>query len=221
MKKRALLIGGEEEAWALAESLTKKNFDVTIINEDYNTCLELAELDKATIIHGDGSSPYILDDANASGADLAIALTVNDDANLVICQLCKKKFKVKRTAALINDPQKVDFFYKMGVDVVVCSVTTVTRVIEQQALMDEISSIASIGDGLASVSQIHVTSRSPAVGKKILELSLPEETIIGCILRNDHHIVPRGNTEIYAGDRLILISSEKHELAAMKELTGK
>ena len=131
MKKRVFLISGFQEARALAKSLVKSGYDVTVVSEDYGACRMLAEMGGATVIYGDGSKPYILDDADAWDADVAIAMTSLDESNLVICELCKKKFRVKKTIAIVGDPKKIDFFYKMGVDSVVCTATVITSIIEQ------------------------------------------------------------------------------------------
>lgn len=220
MKKRVFIIGGFQKAQALTDSLLKKGYSVTLINEDYDSCKVLAEFDGVTVIHGDGSSPYVLDDANAEGADIAIAITRHDEDNLVICQLCKKRFHVKKTIALISDRKKTDFFYMMGVDAVVCSVTTIFNIVQQQNIIDELSNMIPIGDGRINIKQVQIRDDSPSIFKKLTDLYLPEDVVIACILRGETNIVPRGATHILPGDVLILISTGKNEKIAMKRLTG-
>jgi K+ transport systems, NAD-binding component len=183
--------------------------------------LKLAEIHKLTVINGDGTRPFVLEDANAVDADIAIAMTAKDEDNLVICQLCKKKFHVAKTVALLTDPKKTDFFYKMGIDSVVCAITAITGIIEQQALLDKITTLIPIGEGRVNIAQTPIPGTSPVVGKKLWEINLPKEVVIGCILRSDTTMVPRGDTRILAGDMLILISSDKQEMAAIQELTGR
>ncbi len=137
MKRRAILVGGIRKAKSLAASLIKKGYQVTVINDDIHRCQLLAENEKISVINGDGSKPFVLEDANAYNADIVIALTERDDDNLVICELCKKKFNVKKAVTLISDPKKTDFFYKMGVDSVVCATSAISGIIEQQTFMDE------------------------------------------------------------------------------------
>lgn len=221
MKTRILLVGGFYETKFLANSLIKKGYHVTAINEDDQDCLELAETEKLNVINGDGSKPFVLEEAGAQNADIAIALTERDEDNLVICELCKKKFNVKKTVALISDPKKIEFFYRMGIDSVVCAITVISSVIEQHAFLDEMSTMVPIGEGRVRISQIPISRTAPAVDKKLLELNLPKEVIIGCILRGDSSMIPRGDARILAGDVLILISSYEHEAAAIRELTGK
>lgn len=182
--------------------------------------MKLAEIDKLTVINGDGTRPFVLEDASAGDADIAIALISKDEDNLVICELCKKGFHVKKTVALLTDPKKTDFFYRMGIDSVVCAITAITGIIEQQAFVDKIATLVPIGEGRVSIAEVPIPSTAPAVGKKLWEINLPKQVIIGCILRGDTTMVPRGDTRILAGDMLVLISSDKQEMAAIKELTG-
>ena len=221
MKKHVVLIGGFRRTKSLAVSLIKKDYRVTAINKDADDCKSLAEIEKLTVFNGDGSKPFILEDANVYNADIAIALTERDDDNLVICELCKKKFNVKKTVASISDPKKTDFFHRMGIDSVVCAVTAIAGIIEQHAFLDEMTTQMPIGNGRIKVTQVPISQAAPAVAKKLWELSLPKQVIIGCILRGDKSMVPRGDTRIHAGDVLVIISTDEHEMAAVRELTGR
>ncbi len=221
MKQQVLLIGGFHKARSLALSLIKKGYCVTVINNKYQDCLVLSEIDSLIVINGDGTKPYILEEANAQDMDIAIALTQRDDANLVTCQLCKKKFNIKKTVAIINDPKKTEFFYKMGIDSVVCATSTITGIIEQQAFMEEFATLIPIRQGRISIAEVPIHEYAPVVGKKLWEINLPEEVIVGCILRQDKNLVPRGDTRILSGDILVLISSDKQENVAVRELTGR
>lgn len=221
MKKHIVLIGSLNKARSLATSLIQKNYEVTTINSDYNNCLVLSEIDSLIVINGDGTKPFVLEDANVQDADIAIALTPSDEENLVICELCKKKFNVKKTISLVNDPRKTDFFYKMGIDSVVSAVTAITNIIEQQALLEGIATLIPTGEARINIAEVPITNSSPVVGKKLWEINLPQEVIIGCILRGESTLIPRGDTRIKSGDILILISSEHKEMKAIKELTGR
>ena len=221
MKTKVLLVGGRSKAKSLAISLINKGYQVTVINDTLEDCVKLSEIDRLTVIHGDGTRPFVLEDASAQDADIAIAMTAKDEDNLVICELCKKKFQVKKTVALLTDPKKTDFFYKMGIDSVVCAITAITGIIEQQAFVDKITTLIPIGEGRVNIAEVPIPGTSPAVGKKLWEINLPKEVIVGCILRGDMTMVPRGDTRILAGDMLVLISSDKQEMAAILELTGR
>ncbi|MCL2078964.1 MAG: NAD-binding protein [Oscillospiraceae bacterium] len=222
MNKRILLINGFKRTKILAASLIKKGYKVTAINNNKEHCKLLSEIDKLSVFHGDGSRPFVLEDANAYNADIAIALSEYDEDNLVICELCKKKFNVRKTVSTITDPKKMDFFHRMGIDSVVCTITTIANIIEQHAFLDEITTSISSGEyENLKTTQISISHNEPCVNKKLRELNLPESSIIGCILRANKAMVPRGEMRILAGDILVLITLDEHETAAIKELTGR
>lgn len=221
MRKRIILVGGFHKTRSLADSLIKQGHKVTAVNSSYENCRILAEISGLEIIWGDGTKPFVLEDASAENKDIAIALTQKDDENLVICELCKKQFHIRKTVALISDPKKTEFFYKMGIDSVVCATNAISNIIEQEAVLDKMTRLIPIGEGRINIAEVPVIRKSPADGKKLWEINLPKEVIIGCILRGEASMIPRGDTKVMAGDVLILISSHGQELNAVRELTGK
>lgn len=221
MKKHAVLIGSFNRARSLADSLINKGYRVTAINSSYDKSVVLAENREINVINGDGSKPFVLDDANIEYADLAIVLTPKDEDNLVICQLCKKKFKVKKTISILNDPLKSSLFYMSGVDSVICEVNAITNIIEQQAFYDGIVTMIPTGECKIRIAEVPILESSPVVGKKMWEINLPKESVIGCIIHGEGTTIPRGDTRINCGDKLILISAANQEMNAIKELTGR
>lgn len=220
MKKTAVIVGGFNKARSLAYSLIKKNYHVVAVNNNKENCDILAQIDNLTVIFGDGTKPYILEDAEVTDADLVISLTPNDEDNLVICELSKARFHAKRTVSLVNDAKKTDFFYRMGIDSVVCAVNAITNIIEQQTFLEGIATILPSGESRISIAEVPIPENAPSVGKRLFEINLPDEVIIGCILRGERSMIPKGDTQLLKGDMLILISSDQKEMLAVKELTG-
>lgn len=219
-KKNVLLIGGKNKSASMATSLLAQGYKVTVINKNYDVCLKLADIKGLNVINGDGTKPYILDEAGANECDIAIALTDKDTDNLVACQLCKKQYGINKTVSLVSDPEKTSFFHQMGVDRVVCAVTAVTNIIEQQAFIDEMTNIVPIGEGRVKIIEVQINDNSPVAGKKLWEITLPRESIVGCILRSDSTIIPRGDTRIHAGDTLVVLTGNGQELNTVYALTG-
>lgn len=219
-KKSVLLIGGRSRAASMAASLLSQGYRVTAINKSHEDCIKLAEIKGLNVIHGDGTKPYILDEAGASDCDIAIALTGKDADNLVSCQLCKKQYGVKKTVSLVRDPNKMDFFYQMGVDKVVCAVSAVTNIIQQQAFIDEMTNIIPVGHGRVQIIEVQISAEAPVAGKKLWEISLPKEAIVGCVLRGDAAIIPRGDTRLLPGDTLVVLTGSGQEMDTVYTLTG-
>lgn len=220
-KKLILLAGGFHKVKSLALSLIRKGYRVIVINKNYADCHSLAQIQALEVIYGDASKPFVLEEAGADRVDIAIALTQNDEDNLVICELCKKKFLVEKTVALVSDPKKTEFFYKMGIDSVVCAINVVAGIIEQQAFMDEMATRIPLGSGKVGITEVYISQAAPAAKKKIWELDLPRDTIIGCILRGEESMIPRGDSRIFPGDTLVMISLTDQEKEAIHRLTGK
>ena len=161
---------------------------------------------------------YLLHSAKEHGLNDLIE-NIPDETNLVICEMCKQFFNVKKTVSLLNDPSKTKFFYQMGIDRVVCALNMITNIMEEQAVMDEMTNMIPIDEGRIHIVEIPILSGSPAVGKKLWELNLSKEIIIGCILRGDKSLIPRGDTRIIEGDILLMITSKQSKLKDLKELT--
>ena len=219
--EKILLIGGRSKAKSLALSLIGQGYRVTVINGSREDCMELAQIKGLTAYCGDGTKPYVLDEAGAAECRIAIAMMSKDEDNLVACQLCKKKFNVTKTVSLVSDPKKTEFFCQMGVDSVVCAISAVTSIIQQQAFIDEMVSIIPVGYGRVQIVEVQIPEKAPCSGKKLWEIALPKEVIVGCVLRGDQTLIPRGDTRIHEGDTLVVIAGNGQELAAIHALTGR
>ena len=218
---RVLLIGGRSKAKSLAISLLSQGYDVTVINQSYEQCQLLANIEGLDVYHGDGTKPYVLDEAGAAQCQIAIALTSKDQDNLVACQMCKRNFGVRKTVSLVSDPEKTEFFRQMGVDSVVCAISAVTSIIQQQAFIDDMVNIVPVGLGKVQIVEVLLPSDAPVAGKKLWEIDLPREVVVSCILRRDQAIIPRGDTRISTGDTLVIIAGNGQELSAIHVLTGR
>ena len=219
--EKILLIGGRSKARSLATSLLGQGYKVVVVNDSREDCMMLAEIKGLSVYCGDGTKPYVLDEAGAADCAIAIALTSQDEDNLVACQLCKRKFGLKKTVSIVSDPEKTDFFRQMGVDSVVCAISAVTSIIQQQAFIDEMVSVIPVGQGRVQIVEVHIPRGAPSADKKLWEIELPKEVIIGCILRGDQTIIPRGDTRIHEDDTLVVIAGSNQELAAIQALTGR
>lgn len=220
MKMNILLVGGRDMAATLSRSLIAQKHQVTAINQNEKDCVYLAGIKGLHVIHGDGSKPFILEEADAAQMDIAIALTPKDDDNLVICELCKKRFGVPKTVSVIRNGENTAFFRKMGIDSVVCATNTISGIIQQLAFMNDMATLTPVGDGRLSIAEVKVADMAPSVGKKLWELALPKDVIVGCILRQEQTIIPRGDTCILAGDTLVLLCAAHQELEAVRALCG-
>ena len=219
--KRVLIVGSYITERAIASNLLKKGCSVTVVNDDINDSERLAEIKGLTVINGDGTMLGTLEDASISKADILISATDSDEKNLIIAEIGKKLFGVKKTIALLEDGNKTSFFYKMGVDRVISPLNMLSSIMEEEALKEKISSRITLGEGRLIIDETPIHKSSNLVGKKLWELNLPKEIIIGCILRGDNNLVPRGDTILHDNDILLVLSSDKEKLDAFLQAAKK
>ena len=220
VKDRIIIVGGRSKARTLAISLLAQGHSVTVVNSVAEDCRMLAAVDGLNVIHGDGTKPYILDEAGAGSADIIIAMSPRDEDNLIACQLGKKLYGIGKTVAMVGSPDKVDILRPLGVDHPICAVRAVAKLIEQQAFLEEMKGMVSFEDGRVNIVEVEMDEGCPAVRKKLRDIVLPDSVIIGALLRGSITIIPRGETRLLPGDRLIILSAGGREIEAVRILRG-
>ena len=216
-----VMVGGRKKIDFLAKSLLAKKHNVTLIHDNENYCKYLSRTHDAPVICGDGSKSYILEDANIHGADIVIALTPKDADNLVICQLVKKVYGVKRVFATVSNPKNVEVFKKLGINSAISSTYIMAGIIEQMAAIDEIYDFMPIEQGQIVMMEIVVRDHYPVCRKTLAEIDIPEQAIIGCIIRGVSSIIPKGKTTIQADDKLIILSPPEVQREMVKLIVGR
>jgi len=214
-----LIVGGGEMAYFLSLSFISKGYVVTIINRHAEECTQLARKLRATVVHGDGSSPKILEEAGAHLADAVLAVTSQDQKNLVICQIARMKFDIPQTIALVNDPENETVFRKLGIQAI-STTRILSNLIEQKTGFDEIVNLIPIEEGKINVTEVALNEDSAILGKSMQELALPENALIACIIRENSAIVPRGHTRLERHDKLIVMTVPENHGAVIRLLTN-
>ena len=216
-----LIVGGGGKINYLVKSFLSKGHDVTVIENNYELCRKLSKKYKANFIFGDGTKPYVLEDAGISHMSLIIALTPLDQNNLVICQLAKVVYKVNKTVASVNDPENIELFKRLGLDIVISTTDIISSLIEQRAFIEDMDNLFPIEEGKVALMELEIQKDSPVLDKKIKDIGLPDQSIIGCIIRNTEAIIPNGEDKILSDDKLIVLSLPKVQSKVLKIITGK
>lgn len=217
---KTLIVGGGKIVYFLARAFFSKGYNVTIINRKREECSWLARRLKATVVFGNATDPQILKEAQTSSMDAVLAVTPNDEDNLVVCQLAKLNFGIQRTLALVNDPDNEEVFQKLGVSTAFSTTHIISSIIEQRTGLEEIVGLFSVAEGKVNVTEVILSENSPVLGKSLMELELPENSLVACILRNKKPIIPRGTTKLNMEDRLITITMPENHGEVLKFLTG-
>lgn len=217
---KVLIVGGRGKADFLMNSLLDKKNSVTLIHDDEEYCRQLARKYDTTIICGDGTKRYILEEAEIENQDIVIALTPKDCANFVICQLAKKVYGIKRAFATVNNPKNVDVFKKLGIDSAISATYVVSNMIEQLATINDLSHLTVMESGHIHLMELLVKEQDPIVNQQIKDIDISEEMIISCIIRNSQALIPKGDTFILSGDKLIILSTGTQPQSFIGQLVG-
>jgi len=216
---KVLIVGGGKLVYFLTRALISKGYSVTIINRDAEECKWMSRRLKATVVYGDGSDPQILEEAGSHSTDVMLAVTPNDQDNLVICQLANLRFHIPRTLAVVNDPENEEVFRKLDITAI-STVGILSSLIEQKAGFDQIINLIPLSEGKINVTEVELTKDSPVAGKALVDIAMPENSLIASILRGGRPIVPRGATLLLPGDRLIAITLPENYGRVLRMLTG-
>lgn len=216
---KVLIVGGGKLIYFLCRMFLSKGYEVVVINRDEAECVQMARRLKAVVVLGDGSDPTILEEAGAQGADALLAVTPNDQDNLAIGQLARLQYGVPRAVALVNDPDNESVFGKLGV-IPFSTTRTIASMIEQRTALDEITNLIPAGEGKVNITEVRLDATAPVVGKPLCDLSLPPDSLIAVILRNNRAIVPHGSTVLRAGDRAVLITLPENHGSVLKAVVG-
>jgi trk system potassium uptake protein TrkA len=217
---RVIIAGGGKVAYFLARNFLAKGHTVVSVSDNLADCRWLARRLKATVVHGDGSDPAVLEEAGAHEADAVLAATQSDQDNLVICQIAEARFHVPTTLAVVNDPDNRTVFPRLGVKNVVCITELASNLIEELATADEITNLTVMAGGAVNVAELVVRDTSPVLGRPLAEASLPPDVLIAGVVRDGCATIAHGDTVLVAGDRIVLVTLPRSHGRAVRLLTG-
>ncbi len=216
-----IIVGAGKVGYFLAKRLCISKHTVSIIEKDKTVCEEIAKQLEALVIHGDGCDPHILEEAGAKRADVVAAVTGDDEDNLIICQLAKELFNVRRTVGRINNPDNEHAFFELGIDVPIDSTKIIAKIIEEEVSFSDFVNLMSFKRGKLSIVRVDLPKDSPVINKQVQDIQLPADSVLVSIVRAEEVIVPKGNTVLKDGDDIIAITAIGNEPQLLHLLVGK
>ena len=212
-----IVAGGGKVGHYLTRALMDAGHEVLLVEKDKARADYLAEEFGDIVMRGDACEVRTMREIGLERADVVVAITGDDEDNMVICQMAKQKFQVPRSIARVNNPQNEDIFHRLGIDNTVSSTKIIFNMIEQQIETDEVIPLAPLQKGNIEIVEIDLGPDSPVVGKKIPQMGLPDDALIISIVREGHAILPNIDVEFKQGDSVIaLVSADKE--AQLKEV---
>lgn len=209
MKKAVHIIiaGGGRVGSHLAKALEPSGRDIVVIEKDSKVCEKLASEVNALVICGDASDKKTLEEARIQKADAFVAVTGNDNENIVACQLAKFSYKVPLVLARVEDMDRAQMLRGMGIDLIVSPAHVAAMVFENAIALPGTTSVL-VSESITRAVEVTVSEVSKIMGKRIRDLSLPLECVIAAIYRGGKLIIPHGDTVIKSGDIVALIGKE-------------
>jgi trk system potassium uptake protein TrkA len=216
-----IIIGGGRVGYYLTKALLDEGHEVIVVEKNATFCEIINEEMGSICIRGDGCEAATLDEIGTGRADMLIAVTGDDEDNLVACQVAKHKFNVPRTIARIRNPANEIVFKKLGIDVTVSSTTIIMEQIEEVVPTHPLTHLLPIRDKGLEVVEVKIPPDSTTVGKPIKELSLPEGSRLALICSKDRNPrMPTGSTVLQAEDRVIAVITSGSEDTLRAALRG-
>jgi trk system potassium uptake protein TrkA len=214
--------GGGEVGSFLARTLHGKGHAVSVIDSRQEVIGRLSEelSSGVLIIEGDGCDVRVLEDAGVDRADVFASVTVQDEDNLVSCQLARLRFGVRRAVARVNSPRNEDAFHALGIEAI-SSTTVIGQLIEEQLSVGDIIRLYTLQKGRLGLLEVEIPQNSPAAdGRTIAELDLPEDIVLVSLMRDDALLIPRGKTVLRPGDRVMAVTRLGREAELSHRLRG-
>src|SRR5213593_4723489 len=203
---RTLIVGAGRIGMHLIEYLSSSDENqLTVIEKKGERCKDVSNKYDAIILNEDGSKLDILKKADASQADLLLAATDDDRANLATTRAAKKEFGIPRVIAVANSPKNKQRLMEAGADVIICPVDLALRDFENVLSKDRSITLMYRTELDLRVAETTIPMNASIIGKKIHELRIPEKCRITLVTRDKEFVFPEPDVELLSGDRVILM----------------
>jgi trk system potassium uptake protein TrkA len=200
-----VIAGAGKVGWNLARELMAKGHEVTVIESERARYLTVEQELEHAIQYGDATELWVLERAGINRADLTIAVTGDDEDNLLICQIAKEKYLCARIIARVNNPRNRQYFELLGIQPAVSATDLILRLIEHEVPSYGLVHLLDLRDEQLEIIEVEVGSGAPAAGRTVADVELPDGSLIISVLRNGRGFVPNSETVIDAGDEVLLV----------------
>jgi trk system potassium uptake protein len=204
-----IIVGAGKVGWNLARELIAKEHakehEVTLIESSRSRYLVVEEELEHAVQYGDATELWVLERAGVQRADLVIAVTGDDEDNMLVCQVAKEKYLCDRIIARVNNPRNLQHFKLLGIQPAVSATDLILRLIEHEVPRYGLVHLLALEEERLEIIELEVGTDSPVVGVRVSDVALPDGALIISVLRDGSGFVPKGDTVIQAGDEVLLV----------------
>jgi trk system potassium uptake protein TrkA len=217
--RRVMLLGGGHTARTLAQRLQTRGAAVSIVERKPERARVLAErLEGCVVLEGEITDADLLVEEEVARMDVVIALTGEDDANILAC-LFAKASGAKETIAVVHRLALLPLVHEAGIDVAISPRTAIANAVLRLVRGTEISSVTTFLETDAEILELTVKDGSQADGAVIAEIPLPRDVLLGAVVRSGNAEIARGRTKLRADDRVIAFAMPD-SVPAVKRIFG-
>ena len=215
-----IVVGGGKIGYYLSRTLLSEGHEVLVLEKDPARCGAICEELGSIVTRGDGCEARTLAEVGTERADMFIAVTDEDEDNMVACQVAKHKFNVPRTVARINNPKNEKIFKKLGIDVTVSSTNIILEHIAEEVPTHPLVHLLTLKGGNLEVVEIKVPPDSPIAGKRMREIDLPPGSVVALMVGKWGTVVPTPETILESEAQLIAVTRPEAEEALRATIKG-
>ena len=215
-----VIAGGGEVGFHLAKALLESSHEVMLLESDRRRAQVIEDQLGSVVLNAPADEGRYQLQAGCQRADAVIAVTGEDPANLIICQLAKWKCNVPRVIARVNDPKNEIVFKALGIDETISSTRVIMNVIEQELPSGGFLPLMPLTDSHLELIEAEIAAGAPSAGRSIGSLGLPDGAAVGGIVRKGAVLHADDDTKLEIGDRIVVLSPTKDESGVRKALLG-
>jgi trk system potassium uptake protein TrkA len=201
-----LIAGGGKVGANVARLLLQHSHEVTLIEQRGQRFLQLEEEFEHQVQHGDATELSVLERAGiARPPDIMLALTGDDEDNMVICQLAQERYGVPKVLARVNDPRNQAHFDLLGISPTICATSSVMALVEHEVPEHDLIHLLELRKENLEIVEVQIDRSSPSAGKRVEQLTMPEGARLISVMRNGSAEIAVGSTELLPGDQVLAI----------------
>ena len=217
-----LIAGGGKIGANLTRSVLDLGHEVTLIEQRRDRFERLEEQFEHRVQPGDATELYVLERAGiARPPDLVVAVTGDDEDNIVICQLAREHYGVEKVIARVNDPRNQPLFDMIGISPTVSATSIILAMIEHEVPEHGLIHLLELRKENLEIVEVQLDADSPSVGKQVSRIELPAGARLITVMREGHAQMADGETELRAGDQVLAVLEAGKEEDLRKVLLRK
>jgi len=216
-----IVAGGGKVGANVTRSLVEMGHELTMIEQRPDRFARLEEEFGPVVLRGDATEISVLERAGiARPPELLLALTGDDEDNLVISQIGKEGYGVPKAIARVNDPRNQAHFDLLGIKQTVCATTNILGLVEHEVPEHGLVRLLKLGEEGLEIVEVQIESNSPVAGSRVGGLSLPEGSRLISVFRHGRTELVEPGTVMRPGDQVLAVVSDDSALALRKALLG-